>query len=241
MSLTASCPTCRRQLNVRDELLGKRLKCPGCGNTFTADATTTRSKAASGTAVGAIPISKRAPAGPRSAERAPRVHVSRGVILLAVVAIALPTIFFIWRVGPGKAMAEWRRIEPDAEQDVKDIVTRAIQAYHSARGDFDPSKSHQAPHAHEVKFLISPMPWRLPESVGFGGNSTDGAFSGNYHPRTGEIDAIVDIGGFALAGAGVGRRGDVTINVTGRIKNGVVSVEIDGKTAELVYPKRADE
>jgi predicted Zn finger-like uncharacterized protein len=32
-----SCPDCDRKLRVPDNLLGKKVKCPGCGNTFTAE------------------------------------------------------------------------------------------------------------------------------------------------------------------------------------------------------------
>ncbi|HXG10335.1 MAG TPA: hypothetical protein VNK04_11275 [Gemmataceae bacterium] len=34
MSLQITCPTCRRKLRVRDELEGKRIKCPGCARTL---------------------------------------------------------------------------------------------------------------------------------------------------------------------------------------------------------------
>jgi len=36
MPITVSCPKCSKQLRVRDELVGKKLRCPGCGNTFDA-------------------------------------------------------------------------------------------------------------------------------------------------------------------------------------------------------------
>jgi predicted Zn finger-like uncharacterized protein len=35
-NLVADCPSCRRQLRVPDDLLGKLVKCPSCGTTFTA-------------------------------------------------------------------------------------------------------------------------------------------------------------------------------------------------------------
>jgi predicted Zn finger-like uncharacterized protein len=37
MPVSVSCPSCERKLRVPDELLGKRVKCPGCKNTFTAE------------------------------------------------------------------------------------------------------------------------------------------------------------------------------------------------------------
>lgn len=36
MSIRVTCPECNRALNVREELLGKQVKCPACSVTFTA-------------------------------------------------------------------------------------------------------------------------------------------------------------------------------------------------------------
>jgi predicted Zn finger-like uncharacterized protein len=36
MPTTVDCPSCSRKLRIPDELLGKKVKCPTCGNTFTA-------------------------------------------------------------------------------------------------------------------------------------------------------------------------------------------------------------
>ncbi len=233
MSITAVCPSCRKQLNVRDEFLGKRLKCPGCGNTFTADASTA--------AASTMP-SKRGGAAPgKTGERVPRVHVSPAVIIFAAVVVAIPTIFFVWRAGPGRVRGEWARLQPVASDDVTDVVTRAIQAHLSQRGFFDPGKQHRAPQALDVTFVFSPMPWSMPDAVGFAGTSTQGAFVGKYHPHTGEVEADVEVGGLSLPGAGVAKRGDVTLKVTGRNKNGNVTVEIDGKQADLVYRETPDD
>jgi predicted Zn finger-like uncharacterized protein len=38
MSDVVNCPQCERKLRVPEELLGKKVKCPTCGNTFTAEA-----------------------------------------------------------------------------------------------------------------------------------------------------------------------------------------------------------
>ena len=35
-----SCPECKRKLRVPDELIGKLVKCPTCGQTFNADPAT---------------------------------------------------------------------------------------------------------------------------------------------------------------------------------------------------------
>jgi predicted Zn finger-like uncharacterized protein len=38
MPEVVNCPQCERKLRVPEELLGKKVKCPTCGNTFTAEA-----------------------------------------------------------------------------------------------------------------------------------------------------------------------------------------------------------
>lgn len=37
MPTLVNCPSCQRKLKVPDELLGKKVKCPGCSTTFTAE------------------------------------------------------------------------------------------------------------------------------------------------------------------------------------------------------------
>ena len=37
MPEVVNCPQCERKLRVPEDLLGKKVKCPTCGNTFTAE------------------------------------------------------------------------------------------------------------------------------------------------------------------------------------------------------------
>src|SRR5258708_35921139 len=39
MAILVNCPSCQRQLRVPEELLGKKVKCPGCAITFNAEET----------------------------------------------------------------------------------------------------------------------------------------------------------------------------------------------------------
>jgi hypothetical protein len=106
---------------------------------------------------------------------------------------------------------------------------------------FNPMKTHLTPHALDVTFLISPMPWSMPETVGFAGLTTEGAMHGRYHPHTGEIEATVEMGGRAFSGA-LQRHGDTSIEVAGHVKNGNVEATVDGKPAEIKYaaPSKLD-
>ena len=40
MPTVVACPSCQKQLKVPDELLGRKVKCPGCKETFMAQAVT---------------------------------------------------------------------------------------------------------------------------------------------------------------------------------------------------------
>jgi hypothetical protein len=205
---------------VKDEYLGKRLKCPECGATFTATAAPRPGKLAT--------------------QRTPAVHVSKGVIILIIVAIAIPSIFAFWRYGPGKVADDWQKNLPDSEDNVRSVVERGMLAYLSAHGDYDPSSSHNTPHALDVNFLFGPMHFSMPQSVGVVGTTTQGAFTGLYHPHSGEVEADVDIGGLAFTGTGALHRGNKTIHVTGREKESHLTVEVDGQPADIVYRKSSE-
>jgi hypothetical protein len=236
MPIIATCPSCRKQLNVKDEYIGKRLKCPQCSTTFTADASTA---APAGTRATAPSPGRTRGAG--SGGAVPRIHLSPGIIALIVAFIAIPTIFFIWSIGPGKVRGDWQKLEPVVRDDVADVVRRGIMAYHEQfklPGDDRPS---MWPKTHDITFVISPMPFTMPEKIGFAGTSSEGVFSGNYLPRTGEIEAEVEIGGVTLPTGINVSRGEQKINVTGRNKNGVVTVEVDGKSPEQLRAGRVRE
>jgi len=96
MPVKVGCSQCGKQLNVKDEYLGRKLKCPQCGATFTAE------------------IAKTSRAGKLSKPIAAKIHVSKGMIILIVCAIALPSLFAFWRYGPGRVMDDWQKALPDS-------------------------------------------------------------------------------------------------------------------------------
>jgi predicted RNA-binding Zn-ribbon protein involved in translation (DUF1610 family) len=218
MPVSISCTGCGKMLTVRDELIGKRIKCPQCGERFTAAqaAAQTRQKQADGGAGN-------------------RIHISPGVIMLVAVVILIPGTFAIWKLGPGKIKAQWSAMESHASDNVGDVVDRALQSYLSQHGQFDSMIAHSTPHMHEVHFVISPMPWSMPQWVGFIGLTTEGAMGGRYNPNTGEVEANVEVGGKALPGVLV-RRGNTTLTVTGQVKDGNVTVNVNGAPADVKWP-----
>ena|SRR5450432_3588415 len=221
MPVTVSCTQCGKQLNVKDEYIGKRLKCPQCGATFTA--------------------AERPRAKPSAKDKMPTFHISKGIVILVAVVILLPSVFAIYHYGPGRVSDEWIKNLPDSEDRVKDVVTRGLQAYLSMHDEFDPTIVHQPPHALDITFLFGPMYMSTPATVGFAGTTTSGAFSGNYHPKTLEVEADVELGGMAIQGVGAVKRGNKTFHVTGRERDSKLTIEIDGKPADIVWPKHIDE
>jgi hypothetical protein len=223
MPISITCTGCQSVLKVRDELLGKRIKCPKCGASFTASqaAATVRNKESN----------QKAGHG---------IHLSPGVIMFLCALIFIPGTLLFWKLGPGKVRQQWAELEPKAEENVKDVVDRGLQAYLSQHGRFDPSKPHLTPQAHDVVFIISPMPFSMPEKVGFAGITTEGAMTGRYFPATGQIEADVEIGGQGFPGA-VNRHGDKTISVAGQIKDGNVTATVDGAPAEIKWPAKRDD
>src|SRR5204863_4079835 len=121
--------------------------------------------------------------------------------------------------------------------DVKDVVTFALQAHLSESGGYDPGKAHFTPTAGEVMFF-RPMGMSMPEKVKFKGGSNVGPFEGYYHPMSGEVEADIDVGG------GVGLFGKehhgTSIKVTGRMVDRHAQAEINGKRAEIHYRKNDD-
>src|SRR3954447_22994713 len=105
MPLSIACPGCGKTLTIRDELMGKRIKCPQCGAGFSAAeaAAATRNKK-SDTRVGS------------------GIHISPKVIAFAAIVILIPAVLCIWKFGPGKVIAEWKAMKPHAEDDVRDVV-----------------------------------------------------------------------------------------------------------------------
>src|SRR5688572_13898707 len=129
--MIATCPKCKKQLKVRDELIGKKLRCPGCGNTFDAGAPA----AATGKQATRYDPSKK----PTKAD-GPKVAINWGPIVgiaaVVLVIIGIAMLYF----GPVKTKNEWEAIGSKAQDDVEEVVSKGLQAHMSASGDWNPRK-----------------------------------------------------------------------------------------------------
>ena len=245
MPISVTCNQCGKQLRVKDEWAGKRAKCPQCGNTFLV---TAGGAAAAPTAFptksGATVFNPAAAAAARDqrVKAAGKFSVSWGLIFGVGTLAVFLLLVGMFIMGPKKVWNEWEKIGDDAQNDVISVVTRGMQCYLSENGGYDPGKGNtESPQAKEVMFFRPVWVMSMPNDVDFKGTSNQGEFKGIYHPHTGEVEADVDVGGLGFAGVGAVRKAQTKIKVTGRIKNHVVTVEVNGKPMQLVIPKRTDD
>src|SRR5215212_8900081 len=117
MPVSVSCTGCGKQLTVKDEYLGKRLKCPQCGATFTATAAQARSPE-------------------KKTDDTPRFHMSPGIIAVISIAVLMIGMLTFWKLGPGKVRAQWQVLESKAHDDITDVVDFALKAHMSQEGDY---------------------------------------------------------------------------------------------------------
>lgn len=203
-----TCPHCQRNSQVAEQFLGKRIKCSGCGAPF----------------IASVYALKTAPVAD-----APRLHIHPRFIILGALVLLLTLTILLYQSHPKKVAQQIAELQPQAEMDVKDVVERGLQAYMVEQGLFDMAQPRGLPHALEVSFLWSPMYWNLPETVGVLGATSQGAFGGNYHPRSGLIEVDVEVGGMGLPAVGAIRRGSTRIHVSGHVQGSTVSLELNGK------------
>jgi hypothetical protein len=231
-------------LKVRDELVGKRLKCPGCGNTFEAKA----GGGGGGGGGGAAPAKGGTRIDPKKAkkpgEKGPKVAVSWGFIMMIIGALAIPAVVIMWIVGPGRVKRDWEGMFDKAHDSVTDVVTQGLKAHLSQNHDWNPNRPGNDPRVTEVMFIFDPFVMSMPESVPFKGESNQGEFSGKFHPKTGEVEAEVGIGAVTLI-QGVPRpekyQATQKIHVTGRGVGNGMTAEVNGKKAEIYYPPKTTE
>jgi len=216
MPISITCQ-CGKALRVKDEWAGLQAKCPGCGRTFQ------------------VPAPGKA--GPTGAQLwAPRqrvqeketlgssISISPGIIALIAFIILVPLGVYLIKVGPIRAQHQWSAMESQADSDVSSVITLAIQAYLSNHSSFNPADPRRQPGVQAVTFEPSPVMLTLPEKVHFTGRASTGFFKGIYNTRSGEVIADVPC--------------TQMLHVTGRVKSGAVTAEIDGEPAKLKFKPR---
>src|SRR6266850_2394155 len=217
MAISVICDNCGKRLNVKDELVGKKVKCPACKTPFTASPS------------GSIRVK---PKGPK--EKGPKVAISWGFISMIAGAVLVVGLIVAIIFGPVKAKKDWDPMAEEAENDVRDVVERGLQVHMERIGLWSPGDKGQAPNIHEVHMLWDMIVMGLPEHIRFKGTTTEGEYTGTFNTKTQEVVADVEIGGHVVPGVGeASKHGDTKINVKGWNKDGDFKVWVDGKPAEF--------
>ena len=223
MPISVTCQ-CGKALRLKDEWVGKQAKCPGCGVTFMVPAMGGPVKPVTTVAGPELYGSRQRPQEKEGIGSA--ISLSPKVITFLIVAVSVPVLIYLVKIGPVAARNQWEIISPKAESDITDVVTKAIQA----ESHFNTAEARHAPGVQAVT-MDATIIYRVPEVVGFSGRSSNGFFNGKYNTKTGEVTAAVPRGWSAG-----------TMVVTGRVKNGKIDAEIDGKEAKLIFrPKTKEE
>jgi hypothetical protein len=246
MSILVSCQ-CGKRFKTGDQYAGKKTRCPGCGMALTIPAAvaarppaaadddllslaepevfqpaahantpatgTVSAKKKSAIAVPPLSKSNRS-SGPVVV---PRVSVSPGIIILIVLAIVIPAAIYWAKEGPMKAQAQWAKMSDTASENIVGQITRAIREKYKESGR-DMSDMAFQPKATNAFFDSMGMMLSLPDSVPFQGTSTEGHFSGTFHPHTWMFEVEVPL-----------RTAPAPLKVTGSASETDTSLDVDGK------------
>lgn len=262
--MTVTCAKCSKSLKVKDEYAGKMLKCPGCGTTFRAEA---GGKASAAAAPSKAPVKGKGPPVPQAkipAAKGGGIAINWGKIVMLGLLALIPIGIALFIFGPIKVKRQWEAQQEKVDHDVTDVVEYVIKCQASMEGGWDPTKATGGtPSIGEIRFLPDIFVMSLPPTVRFDGYGSNGRFEGTYTFETGEVEMKYQTGGMMLPSgiysdelgtimpggqhedrpAGMpGKGGKLTPHrVTGRVKNGQPQAEIDGKKAEIYYPKGDDD
>ncbi len=224
MAISVSCDSCGKRLNVRDELIGKKVKCPSCKTVF----------AVPGVGGGGAAIRVRK----QVKEKGAKVSISWGFVMMIAGAVLVVGSVVAIVFGPVRAKKEWEPMAEKAVSDVTDVVERGLQVHMTNIGLYNPRVDRSPPTVHEVHMLWDMLVMGLPEHIRFKGTTNEGEYTGTYNTQTQEVVAEVEIGGAVVAGSGEAHKhGDTKIKVNGSMKDGDLKVWVDGKKAEFPAPK----
>lgn len=259
--MTVTCPKCKKSLKVKDEYAGKMLKCPQCQSAFKADAKTARP-------AGAAALKQQPKPGEKAKKEKAGVSINWGPIVLIGLLSLIPIAIILFIVGPMSVKRHWDANQEKVEGDVKDVIDFALRAQASQTGMWNPRKGTSSPpHVGDLRMLPEIFHMSTPETVKFDGFTSNGSFDGTYTFETGEVDVNMKIEGLTLASgihfgeggtqiAGGVRSSETSaavkklkpgaaeksaFHITGRVKAGNPTAELDGKKAEILWPPELDE
>ena len=221
MSIVAKC-ACGNRMAVADVHAGKTLRCSKCGDGVVVPAAASPGAGAARKKVGATP----------------RIEISRSVIVSTVVGVVLLAIVLTMYFGPWTVGKQWAAMEPKANDAVTDVVQFSLQAYESERGMYDVARSHLGPMTEGNAVFVPPyMAFSIPRRIIVSGKTNRGNYIGTYDTANGEVSVDIEIGGSTIAGLVDVKKATGKFHVVGRVKDGNVEAESDGKPLHMANPK----
>lgn len=214
MGISVMCDACDRQVVVADSQVGKKIRCPHCGQRFLASAAQGRRK--------------------QAVEREGGFEMPWGLIVkLSIVGLIVGGILAFY-LGPVQVNRQWEAMAPSAESEIRDVLVRGLETHLAQVGLFDPSEARGAPLLHVLQ-MFRPLAMSMPQFVEFRGTTSEGEFTGQYNTRTHEVSADVEIGGLVVPGLDqASKHGKEKIRITGMNRDGKFHVEVNGKDATNV-------
>ncbi len=226
MPLLVTCDACGKQLKVRDELAGKRLKCPQCQNVFAASA---------------LGGSKQMPLKVRpqpEAQKQVAFEIPWSLMLkLSPVVIIVAVVLMVY-YGPVRVWDQFEVSAKGIENETTDVLVRGLMSNMQESGLYDPVRSHYRPEVH-VQLFRPVLAMSMPEYINFRGAIGTGIFAGKFNTKTREVSVTVEFPGRNKWG-----RIDASlpaerppVQLAGRTREGIVTVDVNGRPAMLKAPK----
>jgi hypothetical protein len=241
MPISVVCQKCGKALKVKDEWMGKRATCPGCGNTFIVGAGGVGGVGGA-TAVKAGKTAFNPAAAQAAKQQREAAHgkfsISPGLVIGGVLLLLLFGGIGAFVAGPKKVNAQWDALGEKPNDDVVSVVSRGLECHFQSMGLYNPRKARNRPEAREVMFYRPTFVMSMPDQVKFKGATTVGPMEGFYNPHSGEIDATVAIGGgIGIPGSGGKKTTGASVNIKGKtLKGGDLETIVNGKPLKLVMP-----
>ena len=225
MAVSVVCDTCGKRLNVKEESIGKKVRCPACKNPFTASVD------------GAIRVKKAVK------EKEAKVSISWGFVSMIGLGVGFVLLIVLIIFGPVRAKHQWDPMAEKAENDVRDVVERGFQVYMVREGPMSTlllpgAGAGSGGQVYHVQLLWDMFVMGLPEKIRFRGTTSEGEYTGTYNTKTFEVEADLEIGGRVVPGLDYAHKhGDTKVHVNGWNRDGEFKVWYDGKPAEFPQPK----
>lgn len=201
MPVVVEC-ACGKRFRAKDELGGKNLPCPGCGSILTipmpvaveapkaAATASLRPDGPSGMAYPGYPGSRSRAAQP--AKEPSRFAISPKMAIYLSLFILVPLLLFLGKIGPLKAMAQWKELAPQVKDDCTDFVNRFLYDFKRNKG-FSLSRAQDVPELTRLVVDEPVMMFRVPSSVGVQGKSTEGVFRGTYYTKDRRFEGTIEV------------------------------------------------